>query len=683
MYISKLIVRNFKGIRNVSMDLSGKINVIIGPNAVGKTTILESIRLSKALLIPRTQNETLQTLLSLGAASPHNPQSLIPTAIANRNDAAISIEYSIILSDAEVVQINALREQVVYQLALAQSGASNLNPSQVAAFAASERGKAVFSHARNQVDLALSGVSANKILSLSMTIDPSSSQINSSSIVHQVMFTVLERNLPVQKTLFSFYPADRAMPIGEQPVQLGVADAGNQLESYNSQPQLKYQRLKNLIFNTALQPNRMNYLENQFQSIFSNILRNKKLDSIGINRFGMLEIMIEDTVSGAKFNIDNLSSGEKGLLLTLLTLSIEMESGGIVLMDEPELHLNQTVCRDLLEYMKREFADTRNLQIIMCTHSPGILAGVFEKADCSLFHLRSGENIVRVKSTDRQELKDVLHKLGSSESEPLLYKGIMYVEGVDDLDVIEAGFSDLTNRFLIKQSQGRGRITQAIMELQESEKRGDSTGVHLFVFDNDGVSTTLSSTQNVKVLQLKRYCIENYLLDADAIMEVLRGNKAVHSYKTSQDLRDELKRMAFTQISNRAFENIRKDFGIEKFGFDVKGLRGLDVPDILQRVKEQIEMNQHLAAELAGRIHAGEIESAMRGERASIEKEWETKWQDLANGKFVFQDLIQSVKVGSDKSSFKRQIIREMRNQKSDAYDVLKGELSGLFFSVI
>ena len=71
MKLRKLCVENFRGLSAVEFEFDEKTNVIVGPNAVGKTTVLEAIRLAKALLMPRYYQESQQVLVSLGAISPH------------------------------------------------------------------------------------------------------------------------------------------------------------------------------------------------------------------------------------------------------------------------------------------------------------------------------------------------------------------------------------------------------------------------------------------------------------------------------------------------------------------------------------------------------------------------------------------------------------------------------------
>lgn len=45
MYLKTLEIRNFRGIENLKVKFHEKINVIIGPNGVCKTAVIDAIRL--------------------------------------------------------------------------------------------------------------------------------------------------------------------------------------------------------------------------------------------------------------------------------------------------------------------------------------------------------------------------------------------------------------------------------------------------------------------------------------------------------------------------------------------------------------------------------------------------------------------------------------------------------------
>ena len=112
MKIRKLKVENLRGLSHVECDFDAPINIIVGPNAIGKTTILEAIRLAKALLTPRYYAEGQQVLQSLGAVSPH-PQlaSYLDFGALTRDPAEPTrISMSIELAPMEVEFVKSVKE---------------------------------------------------------------------------------------------------------------------------------------------------------------------------------------------------------------------------------------------------------------------------------------------------------------------------------------------------------------------------------------------------------------------------------------------------------------------------------------------------------------------------------------------------------------------------------------------
>src|SRR4051812_34183992 len=101
MHLRTLKIKNFRALEDIHVEFDRRVSVIVGPNAVGKTTVLEAIRLVKAMLAPRTQSESTQTLFSLGASSPHFPQRLRLDAIARDPATPIVISCRFALTDAE------------------------------------------------------------------------------------------------------------------------------------------------------------------------------------------------------------------------------------------------------------------------------------------------------------------------------------------------------------------------------------------------------------------------------------------------------------------------------------------------------------------------------------------------------------------------------------------------------
>jgi len=293
MRIKSLHIKNFRALEEIDVDLESSVSVIVGPNAIGKTTLLEAIRLAKAIVAPRSPNESSQALFSLGAAAPYSPGRIISSAIARDPKRQIEIRCRYQLTTEEIDILTGAASEIATGFALKSMGQPPQNVNLNIAFLSSPQGMGLLAAAEKDIKTTLDAVRAgSRDLFLDLRFDPASSRFNSADPLGGMFFQYLdERNNPSQTT-FSYFPADRALPPGEQLVQLGGADAQLQIESHASQPQLKYTRLKNTIFSAVVtSKDEREELEKGFGRIFGGILTGRKLMGVGINQLGLLSIV--------------------------------------------------------------------------------------------------------------------------------------------------------------------------------------------------------------------------------------------------------------------------------------------------------------------------------------------------------------------------------------------------------
>jgi len=141
VYLKNLVVKNFRALEDIHCEFGPRINVIVGPNAIGKTTVLQAIRLAKGLLAPRAQQEAQQTLISLGAASPHFPQRLFPAALARDSKLALDIQTTFVLTDTEVQTVSENTQQITRAVLQAQLGQSFASPTSLIQYLGSPEGQ--------------------------------------------------------------------------------------------------------------------------------------------------------------------------------------------------------------------------------------------------------------------------------------------------------------------------------------------------------------------------------------------------------------------------------------------------------------------------------------------------------------------------------------------------------------
>jgi predicted ATPase len=672
MWLKDVDIRNFRTIDHLHIEFDRRTNVIVGPNAVGKTTLLEALRLTKAALAPRTAGEMQHAFISLGAISPHNPQAINYSALIRDLSRPLEIEARFELTLAESQMLDSLISDVATSIVRASLGPGTLGqgPLALVQYLSSPHGIAQLTAATTAVTNALAGIKSNGFLLLKLKIDSALNTINGSNQIDQLIFQTMEARLAPNQAIFSYFPADRAIPTGEINIQIGGPDSAAQLESHNSQPQTKFQRLKptivnNYLFNEATRAT----LTSNFKSIFLKILKDRELVGISVNQLGLVTIQIKDVVSNRVFDIDGMSSGEKGLILTFLLISQSVAAGGVIMIDEPELHLNPAVCKTLLPFIIDELLVPKDIQAIICSHSPEILGSAFDSSLCTLLHLQSSTVISKIYPEDKREVFDALRRLGTSASEVLFAAGSIFVEGEHDIEVLRAGFEDLIVKYNLTQLGGRGNVEKEIATLQEAEKRNEIDTLKCFIFDLDNAPTSLESSKLVKVLQWKRRCLENYLIDEKIIYDLLRDEEiAKRKIDTRGQVHELLKAMAISQL-----REVVATFVYKKMAFDNPGLRpreihGKSYDDMAGALFSRLQSLSNQVSGLQEIAWKKDFTEKCNAEHALRLPDWETEWTTLCDGKRFFHDLHQTYGVKVSPLKLKKWIIERMGREKTDAW---------------
>ncbi|WP_426263971.1 ATP-dependent nuclease [Sphingomonas sp. PWP1-2] len=450
-------------------------------------------------------------------------------------------------------------------------------------------------------------------------------------------------------------------------MQIGQQDSSQQIESHNSQPHLKYSRLKNTIFSTIISgDDGRRLIEWTFEEIFSGVLKGRKLAGIGINEYGLMSVRIQDQVTGRIFDIDNLSSGEKGLVLTFLMISRTLSDNSIVLLDEPELHLNPAVCKNMLSFMVDTYVNPSNIQMIICSHSPEILAGAFERDECTLFHLISDSMITKVRRSDHEEIAEALRKVGTSESEALLYKGTVFVEGPHDVELLEAGFPGLLRQYRVKDLGGRNEIEKQIRLLLDAEKEGNLTTNLFFIFDKDCKQTSWSSTDHVGVLQWTKYCFENYLIDLDALTDILKDPSVTSRPVSNQGaLLSIIKPLAMAHLNEQIVRDVFEDLRPSSIHAPDSSVANLPFEEAASSSFDKIESVKTELSVTDRSMWTRDFVKRCQAEMSARSALWDTEWKNLCDGKRLYREIQIEFGIKTSPLNLKRKVLTSMASDKS------------------
>jgi predicted ATPase len=678
MKIRKLRIENFRGLSQIECDFEKPLNVIVRPNAIGKTTVLEAIRLAKGLLMPRYFQEGQQVLVSLGAASPHPQLSnyLDFGALTRDPNEPVKVSLKIEIDADEMKYLESAKEQVALGLLRAELARSD-DEGQFALtqFLSSELGRQQLSGAIKSVEKAFEALSSPPLLPIHLTIDPTKRRIEGSDPFHHSLVLILERRLPPDKALFSYFPADRAFPAGEASVQIGSAEANNHIQSHIGQASTKYQRLKQSIVNNLLVTGLdQTQLRDDFRQVLERLLPGKELEGVSVTPVGTLRVAIREVATGKVFDIDSMSSGEKGLILTFMLLRRSLARGGIALVDEPELHLNPAVCKNIIPFLNEAVVEAADVQVFLCTHSAEILGTAFDHPNCGVYHLRSSKDATKIYERDSREVFDALRRLGTTPAETLFARGNIFVEGEHDAGILEDGFYEQVVGYRITPLRGRSEVEKEIATLQAAEKQEELDKLNCFIFDLDRAPASAKSTPLVRVLQWDRYCLENYLIHPKLLFDELADSE-VPDLGSRGTFEARVRDLALLQLN----EVIAKEI-YSALEPDNPGLRPSEISQKSYRMIGDI-----LAGRLTGirdglqAFRSGDwvatFVARCEARDADLRQRWQEDWIRQCSGKRLIDDIYKTYRVRRGKFDFKRRLAKRMRTEQSEDWTLVKSKL--------
>lgn len=673
MRLTSVHIENFRGLKDVSFELPTSATVIVGPNAIGKTSILEAIRLTKSILAPTYNGEGQQVLTSLGSFSPALNTAKLDTLVG---DAAspLRVTLSIELTTEDVKLLGEHRPQIARRRINNLLGVTTNDDLALVQYLSSPEGQKRYEDALKEITASVDELERSPSINLSLEIDPGTGNVQGGDIFHQEVAQTIIGSQPPALGALTYFPADRAMPSGEVPIQIGSNDAAAQLYSHIGQPATKYQRLKQQLVNQSFTDAAQD-MRADFAIVFERLLAGKELMGLELTAEGMLTVRIREPETNATYDIDSMSSGEKGLLLTFFLMRRSTAPGGIVLLDEPELHLNSAVTRKIMPFLIEEVIDPWKIQAIICTHSAEMTGYAYEDDRCTLLRLRSNTDISPIRPQDKSEVYDALKQLGSEPSDVLFSRGAIYVEGEHDVEILTAGWPDRIAGYKVAELHGRSEVEKEIKTFQAAELEGNLDAPQYFIFDHDRKPTGLTSTERVKVRQWDRYCLENYLLDAPAIYDVSKANgfKNILSLGTLPHV---LRDISLAQLKQVIAREVYRDLEPDNPGYRGDVDKQSDYSEMGSILVERLASIKAQLADLDTSEWVRDFEAQCNALHLKREAEWRNDWSKLANGKLVLHEVFKRLEPTINFLNFKRQIAAEMKTNRTANWQKVDSVLS-------
>ncbi|VTU38904.1 hypothetical protein E5CHR_04941 [Variovorax sp. PBL-E5] len=304
--------------------------------------------------------------------------------------------------------------------------------------------------------------------------------------------------------------------------------------------------------------------------------------------------------NGATHDIDELSSGEKEVVYGYLRLHSSAPLNSMVMIDEPELHLNPRLVAGLAAFYYRHLAANFGNQLWLVTHSDTLIREAVNHPSFDVFHIQSPEGSNDSQATPvkaKGELENVVLALVGDLAAYRPGQKVVIFESTEDASFDMQMTCKLFPEFeqqINAISAGNKKRVHDLYELLEAARVGGQIDTRFFAIA-DPDSDAPPSAENSTRFLWDVYHIENYLLDPSFLLKAFHMLGAGQGLKTHKDVIDELKKCALDKINELVTHKLsdivnRELVSVLKLKFDPKRIdTSVALNDAIQRSRSLID----------------------------------------------------------------------------------------------
>jgi hypothetical protein len=231
----------------------------------------------------------------------------------------------------------------------------------------------------------------------------------------------------------------------------------------------------------------------------------------------------------------------------------------------------------------------------------------------------------------------------------------------------------MTTGFKIQSLGGRGIIENEIKILQASDKKRELEGYHVFILDLDNRPTTLTSTDNVIVIQWDRYSFENNLLNTDKLYDVVKELSTKDFPSSRAEFARKVKELAFGQIEKTI---LQEDYGKkipETISLNKKNIQNLSIHEISELLSSKLEAQKEYLEEFEKDRFKIEFVSFINERIQQTKDDWDENWKKKCKGKELLLQVYNIYGLTNYKS-FIKNLIRGIK-EGTEEWTIIKGKI--------
>ena len=397
MKIENLTVTNFRGIRAATLSDLQTMVVIAGQNGSGKSSLLDAIRLLKSDYGGYQQNEW------------HHWMGEFQINFSNTNDMAtllnnpnlelrINCEFSIHSEEREYIRTNSedlVRQSIWRTIYPEMYTWSSFRAVPLAAHLRGREGE-IKEQTKKQVDALGTELTSDRIVGEFILAPGQPPRVRSSKALEIIFGTFRPHHIGVldYHGPHRMYGRETLQGINLNLDAIEQQRSAHALYNYvnkyaNVKSEMAGSYIKEILADQAgTHTGGQESLAKTLQELFRTFFPDKQFMGPQPTPEGTLKFPVQ-TADGATHDLNELSAGEKEVLYGYLRLRNSAPKYSVILLDEPELHLNPRLVKGLPDFYHKHLGAALNNQVWLITHSDALLRAAVGHEDYSVFHMQT------------------------------------------------------------------------------------------------------------------------------------------------------------------------------------------------------------------------------------------------------------------------------------------------------
>ncbi len=539
MRIETLHVENFRAIRLARLVDIREAIVIAGPNGCGKSAIFDALRLLKSAYGQYHQNEfqswlnefqiKFENLRRDAARVFHDPSK------------ELRIEATIRLAPDERTFLYENAKELLLKLNWAQFHRDTTHVSGIVMNPTRQRKQSpiVESQAAKMVDELKRLLEAEETHRAILTMQPGEEPTAVSNALIETVFTLYE---PENLGIIDYYGPHRVFGREQlSNIHLRVQEPSERGQHALYNIQNKYANIKTQMAQTyvrqmlareaGVELGQSIDLKETLDELFEVFFPGKKFLGILPTPEGELTFPVR-LESGREHDINELSSGEREVLIGYLRLRNSAPCNSVILIDEPELHLNPRLIRGLPRFYQKHIGTGLCNQLWMITHSDTLLREAVEEPAYDVYHMQpsyatdADENQLVKLSVSADLERAIISLVGDLASYSPRSKVVLLEGEASEVDasIISELFPEFADKFNLVSVGSKLRVGAVHTILDQAASTGQLDARFFSIVDRDWGETVGSTGTEVQHrFSWDVYHIENYLLEASFVREAMRS----------------------------------------------------------------------------------------------------------------------------------------------------------------